>query len=132
MIPFPSKFNRNDSSSSASASILYTTNVFSFLDFPHFHNFICTSPLSILHLMLFLYFSFSFSSPRQLWKVHSHSSTVTQGPSPSWQTKLVFFQLSWAPVHLGNHNSHVPAETSGKSHSFFFFFWERYWKDPFP
>ena len=33
----------------------------------------------------------------------------------------MFFQLSWAPVHLGNHNSHGPAETSGKSLSFFFF-----------
>lgn len=32
----------------------------------------------------------------------------------------MFFQLSSAPVHLGNHNSQGPAESSGKSLRFFF------------
>lgn len=32
----------------------------------------------------------------------------------------MFFQLSLAPVHLGNHNSQGPAESSGKSLRFFF------------
>ena len=66
-------------------------------DFPYF----CFKTLfSSAYLVLFFrYFPLSVSPPLQLWKVHSHSSTVTQGPSPSWQTMLVFFQLTQAPVH---------------------------------
>lgn len=73
--------------------------------------------------MLFLYFPLSFSPPRQLWKVHSHSSTVTQGPSPSWQTMPVFFQLSRAPVHYSFGETIIlmaQQKTNGKSLRFFF------------
>lgn len=77
--------------------------------------------------MLFLYFPLSFSPSRQLWKVHSHSSTVTQGPSPSWQTVSVFFQLSQAPVHYSFGETIIlmaQQKTNGKSLRFlsFFFF----------
>lgn len=74
--------------------------------------------------MLLLYFPLSFSPPRQLWKVHSRGSTVTQGPSPSWQTGPVFFQLSRAPVHYSFGETIIlmaQQKTNGKSLRFLSF-----------
>lgn len=102
-------------------------------DFPHVHLIMLFASVSPLSHALLVFSSLFFSPSPAL------ESTFAQF---NCDTRTISFMADHACVFSikpgsctlfiwGNHNSHGPAETNGKSLRLFFF-QERYRKDPFP